>query len=165
MYDVRTTDFVFQHIFHGKVKNIAIASDPHSPFHYHQGSYYINPCYHSWHAFFFSLTIFSPMICDWGIFFYSRDPSFMSLIDSLLFVKFSKMANFNFRESWFGFFLFSEIRDENPPPSMETVGKQTHDLTVIASDSKTTQSGGNNCKKFPLGAALQVPQNFSFASL
>jgi hypothetical protein len=25
-------------------------------------------------------------------------------------VKFSKMANFNFRESWFGFFLFSEIR-------------------------------------------------------
>jgi hypothetical protein len=44
-----------------------------------------------------------------------------------------------------------------------TVGKQTHDLTVIASDSKTTQSGGDNHKKFPLGAALQVPQNFSFA--
>ena len=34
-----------------------------------------------------------------------------------------------------------------------TVGKQTHDLTVIASDSKTTQSGGDNRKKFPLGAA------------
>ena len=33
-----------------------------------------------------------------------------------------------------------------------TVGKQTHDLTVTASDSKTTQSGGDNRKKFPLGA-------------
>jgi hypothetical protein len=48
---------------------------------------------------------------------------------------------------------------------MVPVGKQTHDLTVIASDSKTTQSGGDNRKKFPLGAALQVPQNFSFAPL
>ena len=47
----------------------------------------------------------------------------------------------------------------------DTVGKQTHDLTVTASDSKTTQSGGDNRKKFPLGAALQVPQNFSFAPL
>jgi hypothetical protein len=57
------------------------------------------------------------MICDWNgvFFFYSRDPSFMSLIDSPLFVKFSKMANFNFRESWFGFFLFSEIRDQKLP--------------------------------------------------
>jgi hypothetical protein len=57
------------------------------------------------------------MICDWKwnrFFFYSRDPSFMSLIDSPLFVKFSKKSNFNFRESWFGFFLFSEIRDQNP---------------------------------------------------
>jgi hypothetical protein len=45
------------------------------------------------------------------------------------------------------------------------VGKQTHDLTVIASDSKTTQSGGDNRKKFRLGAALQVPQNVSFAPL
>ena len=45
------------------------------------------------------------------------------------------------------------------------VGKQTHDLTVIASDSKTTQSGGDNRKKFPLGAALQVPHKFSFAPL
>ena len=54
---------------------------------------------------------------EWGIFFfYSRDPSFMSLIDSPFFVKFSKMANFNFRESWFGFFRFSEIRDQNPLP-------------------------------------------------
>jgi hypothetical protein len=40
------------------------------------------------------------------------------------------------------------------------VGKQTHDLTVIASDSKTTQSGGDNRKKFLLGAALQVPAKF-----
>jgi hypothetical protein len=58
-----------------------------------------------------SLTIFPPwpwrhdLWLEWGIFFYSRDPSFMSLIDSPLFVKFSKMANFNFRESWFGFFF------------------------------------------------------------
>jgi hypothetical protein len=36
---------------------------------------------------------------------------------------------------------------------------------IIASDSKTTQSGGDNRKKFPLGAALQVPQFFSFAPL
>jgi hypothetical protein len=46
-----------------------------------------------------------------------------------------------------------------------TVGKQTHDLTVTASDSKTTQSGGDNRKKFPLGTALQVPQFFPFALL
>ena len=50
-------------------------------------------------------------------------------------------------------------------PTASTVGKQTHDLTAIASDSKTTQSGGDNRKKFPLGAALQVPQNFSFVPL
>ena len=50
-------------------------------------------------------------------------------------------------------------------PAGPSVGKQTHDLTVTASDSKTTQSGGDNRKKFPLGAALQVPQNFSFAPL
>jgi hypothetical protein len=38
---------------------------------------------------------------DWNgvLVFYSRDPSFMSLIDSPLFVKFPKMVNFNFRES------------------------------------------------------------------
>jgi hypothetical protein len=29
---------------------------------------------------------------------------------------------------------------------LNPVGKQTHDLTVIASDSKTTQSGGDNRK-------------------
>ena len=46
-----------------------------------------------------------------------------------------------------------------------TVGKQTHDLTVTASDSKATQSGGDNRKTFPLVAALQVPQNLPFALL
>jgi len=46
-----------------------------------------------------------------------------------------------------------------------TVGKQAHDLTVTAIDSKTTLSGGDNRKKFPQGAALQVPQNFSLALL
>ena len=46
---------------------------------------------------------------------------------------------------------FSQRVDCDP----ESVGKQTHDLTVIASDSKTTQSGGDNRKKFPLGAALR----------
>ena len=47
--------------------------------------------------------------CDWGnpsflcrcIFFYSRDPRFMSLIDSPWFMKFSKMANFNLQSSIF----------------------------------------------------------------
>jgi hypothetical protein len=47
----------------------------------------------------------------------------------------------------------------------KSVGKQTHDLTIIARDSKTTQSGGDNRNFFSLGAALQVPQNFSFAPL
>ena len=46
-----------------------------------------------------------------------------------------------------------------------TVGKQTNDLTVTASDSKTMQSGGDNHNKFPLDAALQVPHNFKFALL
>jgi hypothetical protein len=46
-----------------------------------------------------------------------------------------------------------------------TVGKQAHDLTVTATDSKTTQSGGDNRKEFRLGAALPVPQNFPFALL
>jgi hypothetical protein len=61
---------------------------------------------------FFSLGVshhFSPMICDWnGVYiFYSRDTSFMSLIDSPLFVKFSKMANFNFQSTlWFLAMIF-----------------------------------------------------------
>ena len=76
----------------------------------------LTPLFTATHAFFFLSHHFFPMICDWGIFFYSRDPRFMSLIDSPWFVKFSKMANFNFRESWFGFFLFSVISDQNPHP-------------------------------------------------
>jgi predicted DNA-binding protein (MmcQ/YjbR family) len=59
---------------HFLVKNIAIASDPHSPFQYHQGSYYVNPCYHAWHAF-PSLSSLSPFFphgydlwLEWGIF-------------------------------------------------------------------------------------------------
>jgi hypothetical protein len=58
-----------------------------------------------------------------------------------------------------------EVTWHDPKRDVVTVGKQTHDLTVTASDSKTTQSGGDNRKKFQLGAALQVPQNFSFAPL
>jgi hypothetical protein len=57
-----------------------------SPFHCHACIFLVS------HHFF-------SMICDWGIFFYSRDPRFMSLIDSPRFVKFSKMADFNLRES------------------------------------------------------------------
>ena len=49
----------FKHIFHdhGKVKilQLRLTLTPLS----NQGSYYINPCYHAWHAF-FSLTIFPP---------------------------------------------------------------------------------------------------------
>jgi hypothetical protein len=109
-------------IFHGKVQNIAIASDPHSPFHCHACIFFL-----SHHCFPMS------MICDWGIFFYSRDPRFMSFIDIPWFVKFSKMANFNFRESWFRFFLFSKIRDQNPLlnfSSMEKVFKIHEDLNL-----------------------------------
>ena len=61
--------------------------------------------------------------------------------------------------------VMNGIRTHNFSGCAGAVGKQTHDLTVIASDSKTAQSGGDNRKKFPLGAALQVPQNFSFAPL
>jgi hypothetical protein len=51
---------------------------------------------------FFSPSL-SPFLCSWPFIYISYSP---------LLVKFSKMANFNFRESWFGFFLFSEIRDQ-----------------------------------------------------
>ena len=37
------------------------------------------------------------------------------------------------------------------------VGKQTHDLTVTASDSKTTQSGGDNRKKNPTRCRFTSP--------
>ena len=40
------------------------------------------PLFTATHAFFFLSHHFVPMICDWGIIFYSRDPRFMSLIDS-----------------------------------------------------------------------------------
>ena len=59
-----TTDLGFcqvsllYHIFYGKVKNIAISSDPLSPFHCHACISYL------FHHFF-------PMICDWG------SPSFL----------------------------------------------------------------------------------------
>ena len=48
----------FKHIFHGKVKNIAISSDHHSPYHCHACISYL------------SFTIFF-MVCDWG------SPSFL----------------------------------------------------------------------------------------
>ena len=71
------------------------------------------------HTFLFlSFTKFFFRICDWGIFFYSRDPRFMSRIDSPWFVKFSKMANVNFHESWFEFvlnFLWFVTRNTAPP--------------------------------------------------
>jgi hypothetical protein len=69
----------------------------------------LTPLFTATHAFFFFLPPFFSMICDWGspsslyrrIFFYSRDPRFISLIDSPWFVKFSKMTNFNFQSSIF----------------------------------------------------------------
>jgi len=49
------------------------------------------------------------MMCDWkwnGVFFfYSRDPSFMSLIDSPLFVKFSEL----YANDFFIIFVFGRI--------------------------------------------------------
>ena len=73
----------------------------------------LSPLFTATHAFLISLSSFLFMICDWG----------MSLIDSPWFVKFSKMANFNFSESWFGYcFIF---RDSWPETfsSMEKVLK------------------------------------------
>ena len=58
--------------------------------------------------FFFSLTIFSPWSVI-GVFFYSRDPRLMSLVDLPWFAKFSKMANFNFREMGFLFYFVTRI--------------------------------------------------------
>ena len=68
------------------------------------------------------LSPFSPMamICDWNgvICFYSLDPSFMTLVDSPLFVKFSKMANVNFRESDLDFLYFLRFVTRNPLPPL-----------------------------------------------
>ena len=90
--------------------------------------------FHCHACIFFSLSQFFFMICDWGnlsflcrrLFFYSRDPRFMSLIDSPWFVKFSKMANFNFQSSIFVvisvnrdldfFLIFWDSWPETPPP-------------------------------------------------
>ena len=91
----------------------------------------LTPLFTATHAFYFLSHHFPPIICDWGIFFYSWDPRFMSLIDSPWFVKFSKMSNFNFRESWFEFFLFSEIRDQNPLVFWEAFASHVSLLIVI----------------------------------
>ena len=75
----------------------------------------LTPFFTATHTFF---SLFHHFYHDlWlGYLFYSRDPRFMFVIDLPWFVKFSKMANFNFRQSWFGFFfLFFWIRDQKPP--------------------------------------------------
>jgi hypothetical protein len=68
----------------------------------------LTPLFTATHALFFlSFTIFSPwsVIGVFGLF--SCDPRFMAHIDSPWFVKFSKMTNTNFCESWFGFFFIN----------------------------------------------------------
>ena len=69
----------------------------------------LTPLFTATHTFIFLSYHFFPHDLWLGYFFYSRDPRFMSLIDSPWFVKFSKMANFNFRESWFDFFYFLRL--------------------------------------------------------
>ena len=66
------------------------------PFHCH--AYIIFSLFHH----FFSWSVIS-VIGVFGLF--SCDSRFMVHIESPWFVKFSKMANINFCESWFGFFL------------------------------------------------------------
>ena len=84
-YDVWTTDLGF------------------CPFHCHACISYLSfTIFFSW-----SVNYWGSLGLWLGYFFYSRDPRFMSLIDLPWFVKFSKMANFNFRESWFGFVFIS----------------------------------------------------------
>ena len=99
VYDVWTTDLG---------KNIEISSDPHSPFHCH--AYIIFSLFHhfiSWSV----IGVFGLFLCD---------PWFMAHIDSLWLVKFSKMANINFRESWFGFiFINWDLWPESPPPFLK----------------------------------------------
>jgi hypothetical protein len=76
----------------------------------------LTPLFTATHTFIFSLSPFFFQDLWLGYLFYSRDPRFMSLIDSQCFVKFSKMANFNFHESWFGFFfIFWDSWPETPP--------------------------------------------------
>ena len=107
-----------------KVKNIAISSDPNSPFHCHACIFFS-----LFHHFFF-------MICDWGspsflcrrIFSVFSWPSiyvsywFTVICEILKNDKF-EFAIFNlcrnFRESWLGFiFYFFEIRDQKQPPPL-----------------------------------------------
>ena len=66
----------------------------------------LTPLFTATHTLFFlSFTIFNSwsVIGVYGLF--SCDPRFMAHIDSPWLVKFPKMANINFRESWFTFFL------------------------------------------------------------
>ena len=113
-----------------------------------------------------------------GYFFYSPDPRFMSLIDSPWFVKFSKMSNFNFRESWFGFiFLFFwDSVQKNPLPllflkfsSMEKVFKIYINLQTFFSSIFICILGGIrlscpplNCHYHQIGFALKqvVPVSY-----
>ena len=78
----------------------------------------ITPLFTATHTLFFlSFIIFFPwsVIGVFGLF--SCDPRFMAHIDSPWFVKFSKMENINFRESWFGFLFFNwDLWPETPPP-------------------------------------------------
>jgi hypothetical protein len=78
--------------------------------------FHINPCYHTWYAFFFSPSFspFSPhdLWLEWGIFFYSRDPSLMSLIDSQLFVKFSKMVQRLFADAIYDTIWLMNIHEQ-----------------------------------------------------
>jgi hypothetical protein len=77
----------------------------------------LTPLFTATHTLFFSLFhhFFSwSVIGVFGLF--SCDPRFMAHIDSPWFVKFSKMANINFRESWFGFFFINwDLWAETPP--------------------------------------------------
>jgi hypothetical protein len=75
----------------------------------------ITPLFTAMHAFFSSLTIF-PHDLWLGYFFYSRDPRFMSLLDSPWFVKFSKMANFNFGNRDLDLFYFLRFVTRTPLP-------------------------------------------------
>jgi hypothetical protein len=76
----------------------------------------LTPLFTATHTLFFLSPFFSGSVI--GVFgLFSCDPRFMAHIDSPWFVKFSKMANINFRESWFGFFFINwDLWPETPPP-------------------------------------------------
>jgi hypothetical protein len=77
----------------------------------------LTPLFTATHTLFFlSFTIFFSWSAVSGVFgLFSWDPKFMAHIDSPWFVKFSKMANINFRESWFGFYIDCDLWPEPPP--------------------------------------------------